>query len=86
MSGKKKARVKGKLQHKLAINADVNMASLGGRENVKWQGKGKLVRIDEDIEMETLVMFVVPAPPAQGSVRSAAQGVTSNQTIADKAL
>ena len=37
------------------------------------------MRIDEDIEMETLVMFVVPVLPVQGSARSAAQGVASNQ-------
>ena len=35
MSGKQKGRVKGKPQHKLANNADVNTASLGGRDNVK---------------------------------------------------
>ena len=61
MSGMQKGRAKGKPQHKLVNNADVDMASLGGRDNVKQKGKGKLVRIDEDIEMET---FVVPALPA----------------------
>ena len=30
MSGKQKGRVKGELQHKLVIKADVHMASLGG--------------------------------------------------------
>ena len=64
MSGKQKGRVKGELQHKLVIKADVNTASLGARENVKQKGKGKLVRIDENVEMETLEMFVVPALPA----------------------
>ena len=83
MSGKQKGRVKGKLQYKLAVEADVDMASLGGRENVKQKGKGKLVRIDEDIEMDTLETFVVPVLPARGSVRSAARGVVSNQNTAD---
>ena len=44
------------------------------------------MRIDEDVEMETLAMFVVPALPAQGSARSAAQGVASNQNTVDRAL
>ena len=60
-SGKQKGRAKGEPQHKLGNNTDVDMASLGGRDNVKQKGKGKLVRIDEDVEMET---FVVPALPA----------------------
>ena len=60
-SGKQQGRAKGEPQHKLGNNTDVDMASLGGRDNVKQKGKGKLVRIDEDIEMET---FVVPALPA----------------------
>ena len=34
-SGKQKGRAKGELQHKLVNNADVDMASLGGRDNVK---------------------------------------------------
>ena len=34
-SGKQKGRVKGEPQYKLAIKADVDMASLGGKENVK---------------------------------------------------
>ena len=34
-SGKQKGRVKGEPQYKLAIEADVDTASLGGRENVK---------------------------------------------------
>ena len=79
-SGKQKGRVKGEPQYKLAIEADVDTASLGGRENVKRKGKGKLVRIDEDIEMDTLETFVVPALPARGSARSAARGVVSDQT------
>ena len=44
------------------------------------------MRIDKDVEMETLAMFVVPALPAQGSVRSAAWGVVSNQNAVDRAL
>ena len=63
-SGKQRGRVKGELQHKLVIKADVDMASLGGRENVNRKGKGKLVRIDLDVEMEMLEMFAVPALPA----------------------
>ena len=63
-SGKQKGRAKGEPQHKLGNNTDVDMASLGGRDNVKQKGKGKLVRIDEDKEMETLATFVVPALPA----------------------
>ena len=63
-SGKQKGRMKGEPQHKLAINTHVNTANLGGRENAKWKGKGKLVRIDEDIEMETLATSVVPTLPA----------------------
>ena len=59
-SGKQKGRKKS--QHKMinAINIDVNMASLGERKNVKGKGKGKLVRIDEDMEM-TASKFIVPA-------------------------
>ena len=44
------------------------------------------MRIDEDVEMETLETFVVPALPARGSVRSAAWGVASNQNAADGVL
>ena len=43
------------------------------------------MRIDEDIEMETLATFVVPVLPARGSARSAAWGVAFNQNAADRA-
>ena len=47
------------------VNIDVNMASLGKRKNMKGKGKGKLVRIDKDMEMAAS-KFIVPMLPAQG--------------------
>ena len=86
-TSQKQTERKGKPQHKVAINVDVGTASLGGRENVKRKGKGKekLVTIEEgpeDVEVETLTRFVVPALPAQGSARSATREVAPDQNAA----
>ena len=79
MSGKQKGRKKS--QHKMinAINIDVDTASLGERKNVKGKGKGKLVRIDEDMEIAAS-KFIVPKLPAQG--RSTAWEVASDGNAA----